>query len=72
MVKRGPDKDTVRVKEEYKDELISLKESIKAIRVQMATNAVPKKVISTNRSNIWCSRYKDYGHYASECMQPVT
>ncbi|BBN20441.1 hypothetical protein MPTK1_Vg00010 [Marchantia polymorpha subsp. ruderalis] len=37
----------------------------------MAANAAPRKVIPTNRPNVWCSRCKEHGHYPSECMQPA-
>jgi hypothetical protein len=71
VVKSGRDKGTVRVKVEQDDVMKSIKESLDAIRVNLAENRMPRKIVPTSRSNVWCPRCKEHGHFASECTQPV-
>lgn len=68
----GGDKGSKRVKEEYEDALRSIKDSLEAIRVNLAGNPLPRKLIPTSRSNVWCARCREHGHYAGECTHPQT
>ena len=40
---------------------------LEAIKVNLAENQKPRKIISTSRTNVWCPRCGEAGHFASEC-----
>jgi hypothetical protein len=44
-----------------------MQEALEAIKVNLAVVPRPRKAIPTIRSNIWCHRCGDAGHYPSEC-----
>lgn len=64
------DKRTVKVKVEDDDSkkmMKSIQESLEAIKVNLADNRKPRRIIPTTRANVWCTKCGGPGHYASEC-----
>lgn len=59
-----------REEDESKKVLKGIQESLEAIRVNLAENRKPRKLVPTSRANVWCSRCGEAGHYASECPNP--
>lgn len=55
--------------EESKKVLKGIQESLEAIRVNLAENRKPRKLVPTSRANVWCNRCGEAGHYASECTK---
>ena len=55
--------------DEQKKFMKNIQESLEAIKVNLADNRKPRRVVSTSRTNIWCSRCGKNGHYASECYK---
>ena len=47
----------------------SIQESLEAIKVNLADNRKPRRIVPTSRTNIWCTRCGENGHYASECYK---
>jgi hypothetical protein len=45
----------------------SIQESLEAIKVNIADNHPPRRLVPTTRTNVWCARCGKPGHYASEC-----
>ena len=45
----------------------SIQESLEAIKVNLADNQKPRRIVPTSRTNVWCTRCRENGHYASEC-----
>jgi hypothetical protein len=68
------EKATVKVKTEDPESrkmMKSIEESLEAIKVNLAENRKPRRTIPTSRMNVWCARYGEPGHYASECQRPT-
>lgn len=71
---KGPRKDHIRavgrVKEEVPEEKQMMKDiqsSLAAIKVHLADQHKPRRVIPTIRNNVWCTRCGQSGHYPNEC-----
>ena len=47
----------------------SIQESLEAIKVNLADNRKPRRIVPTSRTNIWCTRCGENGHYASKCYK---
>lgn len=47
----------------------SIQESLEAIKVNLAENRKPRRLVPTSRSNVWCGRCGEPGHYPSECQR---
>ena len=47
----------------------SIQESLEAIKVNLADNRKPRRIVPTSRTNVWCTRCGENGHYASECYK---
>ena len=65
-------KEPVKVKVEDSDEKAFMKniaEALEAIKVNLADNRKPRRIVPTSRANVWCSRCRDSGHFASECFK---
>jgi Zinc knuckle len=60
----------VKVEEDDSKKLMkTIQESLEAIKVNLADNRRPRRMVPTTRTNVWCSRCASPGHYASECNQ---
>ena len=55
--------------DEQKQFMKNIQESLEAIKVNLADNRKPRRVVPTSRTNVWCSRCGENGHYASECYK---
>ena len=44
---------------------------LEAIKVNLAENRKPRKIVPTSRANVWYPRCKEAGHCASECIRPA-
>ena len=44
-------------------------DALEAIKVNLADNRKPRRIVPTSRANVWCSRCGDSGHFASECFK---
>ena len=65
-------KEIRKVKVEDDDEkqiMKSIQESLEAIKVNLADNRKPRRIVPTSRANVWCTRCEEIGHYASECYK---
>jgi hypothetical protein len=60
----------VKMEEDSKDLIKSVKETLEAIKVNLTANPKPRRSIPTVRSHIWCTRCGEAGHWASECPKP--
>ena len=49
----------------------SIQESLEAIKVNLAKNWKPRKIIPTSRADVWYLRCGDVSHFASECNRPA-
>ena len=47
----------------------SIQESLEAIKVNLADNRKPRRIVPTSRTKVWCTRCGENGHYASECYK---
>ena len=47
----------------------SIQESLEAIKVNLADNRKPRRIVPTSRTNVWCTKCRENGHYASECYK---
>ena len=55
--------------DESKKIMKNIQESLEAIKVNLAENQKPRKIVLTSRMNVWCPRCGEAGHYASECIK---
>ena len=55
--------------DDQKQIMKNIQESLEAIKVNLADNRKPKRIVPTSRTNIWCTRCGENGHYASECYK---
>jgi hypothetical protein len=72
--KGAREKAIVKVKTEDPEQrrmMKSIEDTLEAIKVNLAENWKPRQTIPTSRMNVWCARYGDPGHYASECQRPT-
>ena len=44
-------------------------EVLEVIKVNLTENRKPRKVIPSARSNVWCTRCGESGHYPNECQR---
>lgn len=56
-------------KDESKEFMKKVQESLEAIKVNLAENRNPRRTVPANRANIWCSRCQGVGHFPSECTK---
>ena len=49
----------------------SIQESLEAIKVNLADNRKPRRIVPTSRTNVWYTRCGENGHYARECHLPL-
>ena len=47
----------------------NIADALEAIKVNLADNWKPRRIVPTNLANVWCSRCGDSGHFASECFK---
>ena len=47
----------------------NIADALEAIKVNLADNRKPRRIVPTSRANVWCSRCGDSGHFASECFK---
>ena len=47
----------------------SIQESLEAIKVNLTDNRKPRRIVPTSRTNVWCARCGENGHYASKCYK---
>lgn len=52
-----------------KDMMRSIRESLEAIKVNLAENRRPRWIDPTSRTNVRCARCGGPGHFASECQK---
>jgi hypothetical protein len=67
------EKALVKVKVEDTDSrkmMKSIQQSLEAIKVNLAENRKPRRIVPTSRANVWCGRCGEQGHYPSECQRP--
>ena len=57
--------------DKFRKMMKSIQESLEAIKVNLMENRKSRKTISTSRTNVWCPRCGEAGHYVSECIRPV-
>ena len=70
--RRSREKTVVKVKTEDTDSkkvMKSIQESLEAIKVNLADNRKPRRMVLTTRSAVWCLRCGEQGHYSSECQK---
>lgn len=68
--RKDRDRVVVKVKEELpegKRLLKDIQSSLAAITVQLAEKSRPRKAIPVIRTNVWCTRCGQQGHYPNEC-----
>jgi hypothetical protein len=66
------EKAVVKVKTEDPDSrkmMRSIQESLEAIKVNLAENRKPRRIVPTSRANVWCARCRELSHFASECQK---
>ena len=44
---------------------------LEAIKINLAENRKPRKIVPTSRANIWCPRCRKAGHFANESSRPA-
>ena len=49
----------------------SIQESLEAIKVNLAENWKPRKIVPTNRANVWCRRCGEPHHFVSKYNRPA-
>ena len=47
----------------------SIQESLEAIKVNLGNDRKLGRIVPTSRTNVWCTRCGENGHYASECYR---
>ena len=47
----------------------NIADALEAIKVNLADNRKPRRIVPTSRANVWCSRCGDSGHFSSECLK---
>ena len=47
----------------------NIADALEAIKVNLADNRKPRRIVPTSRANVWCSRCRESGHFASECYK---
>ncbi len=70
--RRSREKTVVKVKTEDPDSrkiMKNIQESLEAIKVNLADNRKPRRMIPATRSAVWCLRCGEQGHYSSECQK---
>ena len=72
-------RDSYRLKAKVKEEpqavsdtrkmMKDIHEALEVIKVNLTENRKPRKVIPSARSNVWCTRCGESGHYPNECLR---
>jgi len=57
---------------ESKKMMKDIHEALEAIKVNLAENRKPRRTLPTTRSNIWCTKCGEPGHYPSECQRRIS
>ena len=73
--RKNRDRVVVKVKEELPEEKQMLKDiqsSLSAIKIHLTEKNKPRRAIPTVRSNVWCVRCGQQGHYPNECTLAPT
>ena len=68
-IQKGKEIWKVKVEDDKKQIMKSIQESLEAIKVNLADNQKPRRIVPTSRANVWCTRCRENGHYASECYK---
>ena len=55
--------------DDQKQIMKNIQKSLEAIKVNLANNQKPRRMVPTNRAIVWCSRCGENGRYASECYK---
>ena len=55
--------------DDQKQIMKSIQELLKAIKVNLADNRKPRRIVPTSPTNVWCTKCGENGHYASECYK---
>ena len=55
--------------DEQKQFMKNIQKSLEAIKVNLADNRKPRRIVPTSRTNVWCTGCGENGHYASECYK---
>ena len=67
---KGKESQKVKVKDDDQKQIMkNIQESLEAIKINLADNRKPRRMVFTSRANIWCSRCGENGYYASECYK---
>ena len=68
--RKGKEVQKVKVEDNDQKQIMkSIQESLEAIKVNLADNQKPRRIVPTSRANVWCTRCGENGHYASECYK---
>ena len=68
--RKGKEIRNVKVEDDDQKQMMkSIQELLEAIKVNLANNQKPRRIVPTSRANIWCTRCGENGHYASECYK---
>ena len=68
--RKGKEIRKVKVEDDDQKQIMkSIQESLEAIKVNLADNRKPRRIVPTNRANVWCTRCGENGHYTSECYK---
>ena len=66
--RKGKEIRKVKIEDDDQKRFIkSIQESLEAIKVNLADNQKPRRLVPTSRTNVWCTRCGENGHYANEC-----
>ena len=55
--------------DDQKQVMKNIQETLEAIKVNLADNQKPRRIVPTSRANLKCSRCGENGHNASECYK---
>ena len=67
---KGKEIRKVKVEDDNQKQIMkSIQESLEAIKVNLADNRKPRRIVPTSRANVWCTRCGENGHYASKCYK---
>ena len=67
---KGKEIRKVKVEDDDQKQIMkNIHESLEAIKVNLADNRKPRRIVPTSRANVWCTRCGENGHYASKCYK---
>ena len=68
--RKGKEIQKVKVEDDDQKQIMkSIQELLEAIKVNLADNRKPRRIVPTSRANVWCTKCGENGHYASECYK---